>query len=693
MPASPDHPVLAALRQGALAEARALADAEVAAQPQDADAQRRLALVLQRQGDTEGALAALDRAIALAPDEAQAHFERASLLLGARRLDEGQAALAQSLGLDPNQFEAYVMQAQLALGRGDLEEAERQRKLAARVAPEHPHLAAIEGTLALRRGDGQRAQQILVEALQRAPGEPQLHYALAFAYMQLGHLAFAEQALRKVLEAVPSAVTLHALIADLMLQQGRPGEAAEEIAPLLADPARATPGLLAIAGELELAAGRAERALPHLRAALGRDPHNRRVLVALLAAWQRLGAAEEARGALDAVLATTTDSVDLWHARLALEPVGGEAAHAVVQRWLAAQPDSVDALETQMALHNLAGDQAAANAVAERIVALEPGRTSAEQRLLNDLMDTDPPAAVARCEALIAQIPGGEGNELLRGWLALTQDRAGRQADAVATWTALQAAQAPQRLPLWTPSEPRSDWPEPGVPAADAPRVAFLWGPPGSGVERVASLFGAAVPAFRADRFGPNPPPDPLQKFRTIADLTGQALEPAALVAGWREALPARGVQGQVLDWLLYWDNALLLALRPELPEAQLLIALRDPRDMLLDWLAFGALPPLAMPTVRGAAAWLGMVLNQVAALHERDLHPHRLLRLDEAGNDPQALAALVGEAIGAQLPVPPPALVGPPRFAAGHWRGYAEALAEPFALLTPVARRLGYEA
>jgi hypothetical protein len=33
------------------------------------------------------------------------------------------------------------------------------------------------------------------------------------------------------------------------------------------------------------------------------------------------------------------------------------------------------------------------------------------------------------------------------------------------------------------------------------------------------------------------------------------------------------------------------------------------------------------------------------------------------------------------------------PVFPAGHWRVYAKALAEPFALLTPVARRLGYAA
>jgi tetratricopeptide (TPR) repeat protein len=694
MSVSPDQPVLAALSRGALDEARAAAEADVAATPGDAGTHRRLALVLQRQGDTDGALAALDRAIALDPDDADNHFERAALLFGARKLDEGQAALAQSLGLDPNQFEAYVMQAQLALGRGDLDEAERQRKLAARVVPNHPHLLAIEGTIALRRGEGERAQQILVEALRFAPDDPQLQYALGFTYMHLGHLAFAEQAFRKVLENVPSAVTLNALIADLLRQQGRPGEAAEQIAPLLADPARCTPGLLAIAGELEIAANRPERALPHLRAALAASPRDRRVLGALLEAWRRLGAIDEARSTLDALLAEIHDNVDLWHARLALEPAGGEGSAAVVERWLAAEPDSVDALETRMALQNIAGDQAGANATAQRIVELEPGRRTAEQRLVNELMERDPAAAIARVQQLLAQAPNAESRLLLQGWLALTQDRAGDAGGAVETWNAMQAAHATQRLPLWTPSEPRSDWPELGAPNSDAPRVAFLWGAPGSGVERVASLMGAVLPAFRADRFGPNPPKDALQKFRTIADLAHDTLDPAAVVADWRAHLAGRGLEnGQVIDWLLFWDNALLRALRPELPEGQLLIALRDPRDMLLDWLAFGAVPPLGMPSPRGGAAWLAMVLNQVAALHERDLYPHRLIRLDAAASDPQALATQVGEALGLQLPVPPSNLFGPPRYAPGHWRNYAEALAEPFALLTPVARRLGYEA
>ena len=48
-----------------------------------------------------------------------------------------------------------------------------------------------------------------------------------------------------------------------------------------------------------------------------------------------------------------------------------------------------------------------------------------------------------------------------------------------------------------------------------------------------------------------------------------------------------------------------------------------------------------------------------------------------------------LGQALGTQLPLPPSS--GARRFPEGHWRHYAQALAGPFAALTPVAVRLGY--
>jgi Flp pilus assembly protein TadD len=76
--------ILDALRRKAADEALAAAREAVAEAPDDARAQRLLAMALRAAGEHEEVRAAIERAIALAPDDADLHFERAGLLLGAR---------------------------------------------------------------------------------------------------------------------------------------------------------------------------------------------------------------------------------------------------------------------------------------------------------------------------------------------------------------------------------------------------------------------------------------------------------------------------------------------------------------------------------------------------------------------------------------------------------------------------------
>lgn len=683
-------PILDALRRQANDEALSLAQAWVAQAADDPQAQRWLALAQQQRGDGDAALRSIEQAIALAPEDASLHLLRAGMLLGGRDLAQAEDALARSAQLDPNQFLAYVMRGQLALGRGDLDEAERLSRTAARLAPEHPQLLALDGMLALRRGDADRALGLLSRASQSLPDDPRLLYALGFAYLEKGHLAFAETALRRVTELAPGASALHALIAQLAQRQGRLDDAIAALAAVLADPAGDTPGMRRLAGEYELQAGRPADALPHLRRALGAWPADRRTLHAALIAWERLGAVDDARATLEAALATTPGEHDLWLARLAVEPVGGAEARALIERWQAAMPDHVPALEAQLRVHEMAGEDAQAEAVARRIVALEPGRSSAEQRIVEALLARDSDAAIAHVQDLIARMPETE-RTTLRPWLASVQDRAGRTSDALATWIQFQQEQLPHRLPLPPPGPTLTQWPalaavDPQVRA----RPLFVWGAPGSGVERVVAVMGAASRVLRGDRFGTQPPVDAFQRYRTIAELAAGDLDAAALVAEWRAQLPARGIDdGNIVDWLLWWDNVLLLALRPQLPEGRLLVALRDPRDMLLDWLAYGSPAPLGLASPQDGARWLAAVLAQVAQLHEQDLYPHRLLRLDGIDADPAALAAALQDAFGVPFPTLP--TLGAPRLPAGRWRAYAGELGAAFALLTPVAVRLGY--
>ncbi|KAB7769807.1 tetratricopeptide repeat protein [Xanthomonas maliensis] len=683
--------ILQALRRNAADDAVALAREWVASAPELADAHRWLGLALQQQGQPALALASIETALTLAPESADLHLQRAGLLLAGREVAAADAALARSTALDPNQFPAYVMQAHLAVARGDLEEAARLSRTAARLAPEHPQLLAVDGVVAMRRGDSDTALALLTRAAEQLPDDPRVMFALGFAYLQKEHHAFAERAFERVIELSPPGTALRAFIAQLAQRQGRLDDALATMETVLAQADGDLPAMRRLAGEMELQAGRPDRAVAQLRLALAHWPADRRTLQALLMAWERLGAVDDARDTLDAALATVSSAHDLWLARLAVEPVGGPEAQAVIERWLLAMPEHLPALEALMRVHDMQGDAAAAETVARQIVAVEPGRISGEERIVEALLARDPPAAIACVQSLLESLPVPQ-QTTLRPWLGQVQDRAGQPDAALATWLQFHREQAPHRLPLPPQAAKQpAQWPPLGTIAeTEQARPLLVWGMPGSHVERLVAVMEAATPLVRSDRYGTTPPADALQSYRTVEQLASGELAPLALVEGWRAQLPRRGItDGNVIDWLLWWDNSVLTALRPHLPEGRLAIALRDPRDMLLDWLSAGAPAPLALQSPQQATDWLLVALDQLAVLHERDLYPHRILRLDGIENDPQGIADVLQQAFGLRFPLVPPR--GPARLASGRWRDYRGVLGAQFDLLTLMAVRFGY--
>lgn len=682
--------IIEALRRNATDDAVTLAQQWIESEPQQAQAWRWLALSQQQQAQHEAAAVSLEKALTLAPDDAALHLQHAGLLLAQRQLDAAGQALDKTTALNPNEFSAYLMQAHLALARNDIDEADRLARLAARVDPDSPELASVEGMVALQRGDVDRALTVLSTASTQLPDDPRVLYALGLAYLGKDMLAFAEQAFRRVLELSPGNRALRGLLVQLALRQGHFDSAAEVMRQELASEEGATPAMRRLAGELELQTGQPLQALEHLLPLLSQLPGDRATLQMLLIAWQRLGREEDARVELEKALETHSGLHDLWLARLAIADVGGEEAVAVVERWLQAMPDHLPALETRLRLHDMNQQSEAAEAVARQIIALEPGRVSGEQRIVEALLGREPTAAIAHVQALLDAAPE-EVQPGMRTWLGAVQDRAGDHAAALNTWLGLHAQLAPSRLPLPPQAKSPSTWPDLGtVTESTVVRPMFVWGAPGSGVERMIAVMAAGSPVLLGDRFGPNPPDDGFQNFRTLQNLASDALSPEQLVQQWREQLPARGiVDGNVIDWLLWWDNALLWALRPQLPEARLVIAVRDPRDMLIEWLALGSPVPLAVNSAQEAAEWLARSLIQVATLHEQDLYPHLLIHTDDAVNSPEAMGALMEQAFGVRFP--PVGSLGPTTIAPGHWRKYADVLKPQIALLTSVAVRLGY--
>lgn len=678
-----------ALESGAFDQALQLAQAWAASEPHLADAHRALAHVLAQSGDAAAALVALDQAIALAPEEAALHHERALLLVREGDTAGAHAALGQSLGLDPNHLPAYLAQARLAIAMGRLDEAERLIRTAGRIDEGHPQLVALDGLLALRRGQHDRALALASAASKRLPDDPQVLSVMGFGYIAKGNWAFAEQSFRRVIGLVPDARGLQPLLAQVLAAQDRPAEAVEVVAPLLDDPATATPALLRAAGLYALHARRPEQARPWLARALEARPDDSIALRGLLTLWAATNARDDARDTLESLLAAHPDNGMAWAARLALEEPATAEASAVLQRWHAAMPGHVPALEAELFNSDRSGDAAATRAAAERLLQAVPGHPAARQFLIEAMLLEDPDAALAQARQVLEGAAEGAERDTVGSWIGRLLDRIGRHAEAVAQWQTLHDAHAATRTEPPALAALPQQWPPLATAEADAPQPLLVWGAPGSGVERVVDTLAAAGGPVLADRYGRNPPQDPLQSLATGLALLDGRLPPDALVAQWRHQLPARGIDnGNVVDWLLHWDNALLLALRPHLPAGRLLAVLRDPRDMLLDWMSYGAALPLKLASADAAAQWLAQVLEQLVVLQEQDLYPLTVLRLDEVINNPEALAGVVGQALGVALP-PPRAT--PRRMPAGRWRAYADALAGPFATLTPVAVRLGY--
>ncbi|MEN1925373.1 tetratricopeptide repeat protein [Luteimonas sp. MJ293] len=688
--------IIEALRRGAHEEAQALAHSAIEADPADARSHRLMAQALRLAGDHDGAMESIDRAVAITPDDSDLHFFRASVLLGSRDVAQALQALDQTLELDPNQLGAYLIKAQLALGSGDVDEAERCAVIAARIAPEHPILQSVQALVALGRKDKPRALSLATAALEAAPQEPEVLNAAAFVYLANGNLAFAEQTVRRLLELRPEHHALRRMLAGLLLRQNRPADALDEIEPLLAMPDQATPEAQRFAGELALQLGQHERALPWLRSALGAMPADPRALELAMRAWSQLGAIEDARNALEVLLSTSPHLGRLWRVRFSLEtdlvPAG-----AVVDRWLEALPEAADAHEAKARLHTLAGDADAAEAALRKALEVAPDHLSAQGRLLDFLAARDPGEAVEFVKSLAQRATGIPQQQWeVHRWLGRAHDLAGDHVNAVQAWSEAHARVDPNGERLFAVPE-LTDAKARRVPAAavpgEAPALAFLIGLPGSGVASVARLLDNVVPVFLSDRMGARPPLDPFQAFAAALRLTDGSLGPVTAVEQWRQTLPARGLSadGPVIDWLPHWDNALLDVIGAHLPQAQLWIAVRDPRDMLLDWLSSGGHLPLRMGSPEAAARWLALALAHMAELSERSLHPHVLLRLDDHVNSPRAMAGHVTDALGLSLPEPPEHLFGSRRYPAGHWRAYAAPLAEAFAELTPVAVRLGY--
>lgn len=679
--------IISALRSGDAKAALELAKALLAQAPQDPDAHYWLALSHQGLGDKALALAAIDTAIEMAPERNEFAMVRSVMLLGEEDLAAAQSGLMDALALNPNQIEAYVALIHIGLAQKNIPEARRLLRLVERVNADSEHVQLAKGAVLQAEGDLDEALRHFTRAAEINPSNPLALSSLGMLYLGRNMPAFAEQALKRAYALAPGNVVLLRGLLQSQLSQDQ-FETAERTADELLRHAPGDQNSLFLRGQLRASRKELPGAVEDARALHRLDPENAGFLTQLVTWLIQDGRHDEARAELQAAVDRSPHNDAFWQLLANFEmTVAHGDPRPVILRWLMLNPDSGLAHDTFAAYHEHVGEFEAAGDEADKALAhSESFATSQFIKLRQEIRD-NPALALKRAENLVPKARNTDSQRMILAWLGIIHDRLGHYgsaADAFRLMSTILLAAKPLPMPM----------PADHVPEAEALQGRLLWAPVGVRMERI---FNALVPLLGnrllIDRNVHLP--ERLDGFGAFRPLPGTP--EAGSAAKWLAGVAAMGVAAEdAVDWIPQWDAYTAAAL----PGTELVALLVDPRDAFLNWMVFGSAQGYGfLVDELESARWLELSCSAVANTLDNGPQAVHVVKIDELDSQAESIGMQLQRALGltaapdsGTLSRPNLALGGMAnQFPAGHWRHYREAFGQAFAMLTPVAVRLGY--
>lgn len=682
-------------RLGRLEEAERGYREHLESEPNDADALHLLGLLRHQRGASAEAEDLLARAHALAPEKAGIELALGTVRFQAGDLDGAKTHYEKALALDPNIGSAHSGLGQVALMEGERETAEQHFRIALRAGEEAQALAGL-GSLLLERDDLEAALRHLGRAADLAPNDPTIQLALGRAFAKRGTETFAEKAFENALRVKPDLVPARQGLASLTLKAKRFREAESHYRMLLAAPGFETAGHVGL-GDVARAEERFDDAVAAYQSALAIDPMQSAPARALAWSLSRLGRNDEAIAAYDAYLAQAPADHDVLAARADLLMFIGRLADSASDwRALAEKnPGDMQAASRLAMLDEHMGQLDAADARAALVSSATPRDAEMLLIRIRAAMRRHDDDVARRFIDALAELPLTEGQHRLRwNYLGRIHDRAGNAVEAAGAFTEAQRG-TPASMPALDTPRPELEiaLTEPvGEAWADAP--VLLLGTPGSGVERVAALLADQPDlVVLRDRIGALQRVDDFNQPR-FAHYAGALSEADRAALRERYLGPLRHVgiaSGRtVVDWLPRWDAHLLALVRRAYPGTRIVVVERDPRDALLNWLAFGWARGFGLADLSAFSEWLARARDHIHYADALDEPQRIVVDADAVLDDPAGAGAALARFLGIDALEPGAnhaamsrGLGGlPVRFPRGHWQAYAEALAEPFAKL-----------
>jgi tetratricopeptide (TPR) repeat protein len=263
---------------------------------------------------------------------AQYHYSAGERALERYRLAEAREHLRHCLAAWPSSGRAHLLAARAARRASDFEEAEEHLRAVQRLLP-----GSEEGNLELfllrAQSGGMDSVADYLRSLVEAdhPQSPQILEAMARGYMDAFRFGEADFMLELWLRRQPDSIPALLFRGWVKEQQHVLGLAADDYRRALEIDPENEEAHLRLAGAL-VGTNRAEEAVPHLEWFLRRHPDDPETLVQLALCWNNLGQTEQARQALDDVLARQPRSLAALVARGRLALQDGDPAAA--EGWL-----------------------------------------------------------------------------------------------------------------------------------------------------------------------------------------------------------------------------------------------------------------------------------------------------------------------------------------------------------------------
>lgn len=250
------------------------------ADPDDSEANFRLAMGLGVMGNAEGKIDALRKAISLKPTFYEAHIQLGETLSAIGRFDEAVATLSEASRINPDAAETYNTLGNVYADQGKADEAISNFTRAFKIDPEFAKAYNNIGSVYGNIGDTDEAIYYFSKAIDIEPDYADAHNNLGRVFGDQGRL---EDALSHFLEAVrilPGNADLHNDVGLILGQQGKMDASIEQFSEAL----RLNPDLVVARYNLGLAllnTDRLEEATRHLFIAAemySDDPEVERVL-------------------------------------------------------------------------------------------------------------------------------------------------------------------------------------------------------------------------------------------------------------------------------------------------------------------------------------------------------------------------------------------------------------------------------